>query len=98
LHRFFVEAKRIHALRAYNLLDTPPEERFDRLTRLARRLFDVPIALVSLVDVNRQWFKSCQGLAVTGTSRDVSFCAHAILDNDIMLVPNTLSDERLAAQ
>lgn len=88
------EAKRIHALRAYNLLDTPPEERFDRLTRLARRLFDVPIALVSLVDVNRQWFKSCQGLAVTETSRDVSFCAHAILDNDIMLVPNTLSDER----
>ncbi|CAM3589713.1 sensor domain-containing diguanylate cyclase [Rahnella bruchi] len=88
------EAKRLHALRAYNLLDTPPEERFDRLTRLARRLFDVPIALVSLVDVNRQWFKSCQGLAVTETSRDVSFCAHAILDNEIMLVPNTLSDER----
>ncbi|UHM89234.1 GGDEF domain-containing protein [Rahnella victoriana] len=88
------EAKRIHALRAYNLLDTLPEERFDRLTRLARRLFDVPIALVSLVDVNRQWFKSCQGLAATETSRDVSFCAHAILQDDILLVPNTLSDER----
>jgi len=88
------ETKRLHALRAYNLLDTPPEERFDRLTRLARRLFDVPIALVSLVDVNRQWFKSCQGLTVTETSRDVSFCAHAILEHDVMMVPNTLSDER----
>ena len=56
-----LEDERMHALHALNILDTQPEERFDRLTRLARRLFDVPIALVSLVDSNRQWFKSCQG-------------------------------------
>ena len=54
------EVERINTLRALQLLDTKPEERFDRLTRLAKRLFGVPIALVSLVDVNRQWFKSCQ--------------------------------------
>lgn len=55
------EAKRIATLRAYNILDTSPEERFDRITRLAKRLFDVPIALISIVDVNRQWFKSHPG-------------------------------------
>ena len=88
------EQERVHALHALNILDTQPEERFDRLTRLAKRLFDVPIALVSLVDSNRQWFKSCQGLATTETSRDVSFCAHAILSDQILMIPDASSDER----
>lgn len=88
------EEERVHALHALNILDTRPEERFDRLTRLARRLFDVPIALVSLVDSDRQWFKSCQGMAATETSRDVSFCAHAILSDQILMVPDAGSDER----
>ncbi|MBD8732378.1 sensor domain-containing diguanylate cyclase [Pseudomonas sp. CFBP 13710] len=88
------EEERVHALHALNILDTRPEERFDRLTRLARRLFDVPIALVSLVDSDRQWFKSCQGMAATETSRDVSFCAHAILSDQILMIPDAGSDER----
>ncbi|MFM0692952.1 diguanylate cyclase with GAF sensor [Paraburkholderia sp. GV068] len=88
------ESTRLDTLRALHILDTPPEERFDRLTRLAKRLFGVPIALVSLVDANRQWFKSCVGLTASETSRDVSFCAHAILDDDILAVPDTLADER----
>jgi diguanylate cyclase (GGDEF)-like protein len=88
------EASRLSALRSLDILDTDAEERFDRLTRLARRLFDVPIALVSLVDAERQWFKSCEGLGVSETPRSVSFCAHAILGESIMLVPDTYRDER----
>jgi diguanylate cyclase (GGDEF)-like protein len=88
------ESTRLSTLRALNILDTPPEERFDRLTRLARRLFDVPIAIVSLVDANRQWFKSCAGFAATETPRDISFCGHAILSDEIMLVPDAGMDER----
>lgn len=88
------EAARLATLHSLDLLDTPPEERFDRLTRLARRLFDVPIALVSLVDENRQWFKSRTGLDAPETSRDVSFCAHALLTNDALVIPDALLDER----
>jgi diguanylate cyclase (GGDEF)-like protein len=88
------EATRIQALHALNVLDTDLEERFDRLTRLARRLFNVPIALVTLVDVNRQWFKSRMGLNICETSRDISFCGHAILVNDILIVEDALLDER----
>ena len=88
------ETNRIDTLRALNILDTSPEERFDRLTRLAKRLFGVPIALVSLVDENRQWFKSCQGLDASETSRDVSFCGHAILGDGIFLIPDAVADER----
>ena len=88
------EATRLDRLRALNILDTAPEERFDRLTRLAKRLFGVPIALVSLVDANRQWFKSCIGLDATETSREVSFCGHAILGNDILLIPDATLDPR----
>lgn len=88
------ESARLDTLRALHILDTSPEERFDRLTRLAKRLFGVPIALVSLVDANRQWFKSCVGMSASETSRDVSFCAHAILSDDILMVPDTLADER----
>ncbi|MBE0631850.1 MAG: GGDEF domain-containing protein, partial [Burkholderia vietnamiensis] len=65
------ETARLATLHSLSILDTPPEERFDRITRLARRLFDVPIAVVSLVDEDRQWFKSHPGLDATQTSRDV---------------------------
>ncbi|CNE18139.1 sensor domain-containing diguanylate cyclase [Yersinia nurmii] len=88
------ESARIATLRAYNILDTSPEERFDRITRLAKRLFNVPIALISLVDVNRQWFKSSVGLAASETSRDISFCGHAILEEGILMVPDALTDQR----
>ncbi len=88
------ESTRIDTLRSFNILDTSPEERFDRLTRLAKHLFNVPIALVSLVDTNRQWFKSCVGLSASETPRDISFCGHAILGDDIFMVPDTLTDER----
>ncbi len=88
------EADRISALRELGVLDTPPEERFDRITRLATRMFRVPIALVSLVDVNRQWFKSCQGLGVSETGREVSFCGHAILEGGIMVIPDARKDPR----
>jgi len=90
------EARRLATLQGLNILDTPPEERFDRLTRLAKRLFGVPIVLVSLIDANRQWFKSCIGLPVNETSREVSFCGHAILADEVFLVPNALEDARFA--
>lgn len=90
------EPQRLQRLQRSGLLDGPSEERFDRLTRLARRLFDVPIALVSLVDANRQWFKSCQGLEVRETPRDLAFCAHAILQEEVFIIPDALEDPRFA--
>lgn len=88
------ESQRLKTLRDLRLLDTPPEERFDRVTRLARQVFSTPIALVSLVDADRQWFKSRQGLDATQTPREVSFCGHAILDDKIMVVNDAVIDER----
>ncbi|WP_053162926.1 GGDEF domain-containing protein [Pseudomonas brassicacearum] len=88
------EAARLKNLHSLKLLDTAPEERFDRLTRLARRLFDVPIALVSLVDANRQWFKSSAGLDASETSREISFCGHAILQDQILEICDAEQDER----
>ena len=83
------------ALRRLGILDTAPEERFDRHTRSASALFKVPIALVSLVDADRQWFKSCFGTDVCESSRETSFCAHAITSNtDLLVVPDALQDER----
>ena len=90
------EASRLAALRALEILDTPPEERFDRLTRLASAIFDTPIALISLVDSNRQWFKSCVGLGVNQTPRNISFCGHAILEDQLFVVPDALLDPRFA--
>ena len=90
------EAFRLSTLRALHLLDTPPEERFDRLTRMARRMFGVTTALVSLVDQNRQWFKSKQGLSETETPRDVSFCGHAILSDTPLVIPDALRDPRFS--
>ncbi len=88
------EAQRLETLRALKILDSAPEERFDRLTRMAKRMFGVPISLVSIVDSDRQWFKSAQGLDATETPRDISFCGHAILGDDLFLIPNALEDER----
>jgi diguanylate cyclase (GGDEF)-like protein len=88
------EPARLAALHGLGILDTPPEERFERITRLARRLFDVPIALVSLVDSNRQWFKSHPGFDLEETPRDVSFCGHTILGDEIFEIPDATADER----
>src|SRR5471032_2532818 len=90
------ETQRLLELHQLCLLDTAPEHRFDRVTRLARRLFDVDFALVSLVDAERQWFKSKQGLAVSETGRDVSFCGHAILQEQVLVVEDALRDPRFA--
>jgi diguanylate cyclase (GGDEF)-like protein len=90
------EEVRLKTLRSLNILDTPPEERFDRLTRMAKRILGVPFALVSLVDENRQWFKSSVGLSVSETPRDISFCGHAILGNEIFIIPDATKDERFA--
>ena len=65
------EKARLETLQLLNILDTQPEERFDRITRMAKRMFDVPIAVVSLIDANRQWFKACVGLSVRETDRDI---------------------------
>lgn len=90
------EQQRLQALHRSGLLDTPAEERFDRLTRVARQLFDVPIALVSLVDAERQWFKSRQGLEPCETQRDISFCGHAILCPDILEIGDATEDARFS--
>ena len=90
------EKSRIEALESLEILDSLPEETFDRITRLCCHVFDVPIALVSLVDTNRQWFKSCQGLDVRETSRDISFCGHAILGSEVFVIPDTKKDLRFA--
>ncbi len=90
------EEERLAALRATGLLDSAPEARFDHYTRLAAEMFDVPIALLSLVDAERQWFKSRHGLDVSETPRDRAFCAHAILDDGILQVTDTHDDERFA--
>jgi diguanylate cyclase (GGDEF)-like protein len=90
------ESERLHALYSLLILDTPAEDRFDRITRLAQKLFHVPIALVSLIDTNRQWFKSCQGLTAQQTSRDISFCGHAILSDTPFIIPDAIKDTRFA--
>lgn len=88
------ETERLSDLRAMNLLDTPPEERFDRIVRLTSRVFDVPMAFISLVDSDRQWFKAKCGVSVNQTARDVSFCAHAINQDEPTVVLDALEDDR----
>jgi len=88
------ECSRLETLHSLNILDTPPEERFDRLTRLAKRVLGVPMAIVSLIDENRQWSKSFASTPPSEIPRPLSFYGHAILSKDIMVVPNTVDDAR----
>ena len=90
------EARRLAVLADLAVLDSAPEDAFDRLTRLAASICEAPIALVSLVDRDRQWFKSRIGLAVPQTSRDVSFCAHTILDTEPLVIEDTAEDPRFS--
>ncbi|WP_216904222.1 GAF domain-containing protein [Synechococcus sp. CCY 9618] len=90
------EERRLQRLRRLGLLDTEREERFDRLTRIAAAAFDVPIVLISLIDAERQWFKSCQGLARRETSRDLAFCSHAVRRKADLVVADTWLDDRFA--
>ncbi len=90
------EAARLAALSAYGLLDTRPEPSLDDLTKLAAQICEAPISLISLIDEHRQWFLSRVGLDVPETPRDVSFCAHAILQPELMIVPDTALDTRFA--
>ena len=90
------ERKRLKVLWQYEVLDTVPEAIFDDLTELAAGICEAPIALISLVDEKRQWFKSKFGTTLNETSRDVSFCAHAIQQPDLFIVPDTTQDARFA--
>ena len=90
----FEESERLTALRALHILDTPPEERFDRITHLAAELLDVPIAYVSFVDESREWLKSSQGWDVTETPRDASICMLTIQNRDPLIIPDALADAR----
>jgi len=90
------EQERLAALRGYEILDTEPEAGFDDLTLLASYVCQTPVALISLVDADRQWFKSKVGVSMTETSRDIAFCASAILQPDVFIVPDTREDERFS--
>jgi GAF domain-containing protein len=90
------EARRLKVLWQYDVLDTVPEEMFDDLTELAARICEAPIALISLIDEDRQWFKSKIGVTINETSRDISFCSRAIQQEDLFIVPDATLDERFA--
>ncbi|WP_189012226.1 HD domain-containing phosphohydrolase [Deinococcus malanensis] len=88
------ESARLAALHRYAVLDTPPEAAFDRAVQVAAQVYGVPIALVSLVDSRRQWFKACYGVDMRETDRSVSMCTHALDHDGVLVVPDTMQDER----
>lgn len=90
------DEERVCVLQGMKLLDTAPEERFDRLTREATKRFSVPISTITLVDKDREWFKSVQGLKSTGGPRSTSFCGHALMSQVLFIIENTLNDPRFA--
>ena len=90
------ETVRLMTLKSLNILDTPSEDRFDRLARLTMKMFNVPVAMVTLVDEERQWMKSCVGMDPQILPRAISFCGHAILGSEVFVIPDMLLDERFA--
>lgn len=90
------ELKRIVSVYALGILDTNPEERFDRLTKSATLIFHVPISTLTIIDANREWFKSCQGLSQTEGDRAISFCGHALVEDEMLVINDALKDERFA--
>jgi GAF domain-containing protein len=90
------EKKRLKVLWQYEVVDSVPEEVFDDLTELAARICEAPIALITLVDEKRQWFKSKVGITLKETSRDISFCSHAICQTDLFIVPDATLDKRFS--
>jgi PAS domain S-box-containing protein len=88
------EQERLKALRGSGILDTAPERSYDQITELAAGICGAPVAILSLIDSDRQWFKSKIGIAVTETPRDIAFCAHTILDRDLLVVPDATADQR----
>ena len=90
------ELKRLQALHDSGLVDTAPERSYDELSELAAGICGTPIAILSLIDSDRQWFKSRVGVSFQQTPRDLAFCAHAILQHDLLVVPNAVLDERFA--
>ncbi len=91
------EIKRLKALKNLQILDTPIEERFERITRLAKKTFGVPICAISCIDSHRQWYKSAQGMSTVQTSRCVSFCQHTILESNALIINDARSDARFAS-
>lgn len=90
------EAERMRSLRLYRIIDSGSEKAFDDLTRLAAAICETPISLITLIEGERQWFKSKVGMTMTETSRDVSFCAHALVDNRMLVVEDATKDPRFA--
>jgi GAF domain-containing protein len=90
------EEERLKALKSLNILDTMPEERFDRITKLATVLFNTPISTVTLVDSRREWYKSCQGLPVKEGERAISFCGYTVLEDEPLIIPDAKADPRFA--
>src|SRR5262245_17283355 len=90
------ESARLKALERYDVLGTPPEAAFDRITRLTKKLFGVPIAIVSFIDAHRQWYKASEGVATTEVPREDTFCQHVIANGKPLIVPNATRDSRFS--
>lgn len=88
------EEERLAAVHEHAILDTKPEERFDKLTREAVKKFGVPISMISIIDASREWYKSCQGLDIKEGDRKISFCGHALLAENVFIIEDTLQDQR----